>query len=214
MTKPHRSREVLLGEFATYLRRANLSPVAVQHYVRAVQVGLGAKDMLSPIRLAKSVSAAKVARAGILRWARWRKDRALERSIPLVPYLPFVPLKSAVTLALRTRILRGAADLPDQRDQLALRLVLTSPLRVFDSLVAQRHDVLGWKAVRDDNEFDIVLRRQEWEYVYELLSDRGVAAAYAQLRRRLAQVCDDLGIPRVRPHEFRHLALHEEQRRP
>lgn len=212
MTKPHRSREVLLGEFAAYLRRADLSPVAVQHYVRAVRSGLEAGDLLTPLRVARSVSAAKVARAGILRWARWRKDRALERRIPLVPYLPFVPLQSTATLALRTRILSRARTLLDERDRLALRLVLTSPLRVFDALLAERHVVLGWSNVRADTEFELQLRRAEWQFTNELLSDRGLSAAYARLRRRLAQVCDDLGIPRVRLHEFRHLALHEQER--
>ncbi len=201
-------REAKLGEFAEDLRRAKLSRVAISHYLRAVRRGFESGDMLRALREAKSPSAAKLARAGLLRFAQLFRDSALARRIPKVPYVRAVVHRPRLDEALRMKILTQIGrDLP-AREYAGTRLALRAApvISLIDLLATERAAVLNWDAVQESHLLRATLANERWDILGDLLAIGGPNAAYAALRRIVRRACEHLGIPYVRPHEFRVLA--------
>lgn len=193
--------------FESHLRRSRLSPVAITHYLAAVRRGLETGEMLVSLREAQSPSAAKLARAGLLRWARWHEDKALERRIPKVPYVRAVARRARLDEATRDRILTQIGrDLP-AREYAGARLSLNSELRIADIFSAPRSSVLSWPIVKGSHLLPVTLAHESWSTIGDLLAVGGPNAAYAALRRIVLRACSKLDIPSVRLHEFRVLAL-------
>ncbi len=205
----------LLRDFAASLRRDDLSDTAVTHYVGTVRRGLEAGDLLDLIRGAKSRGSAFIARSAVTRWAKWRKDKALEAQIVGVPFLPHSPaVKTRIGPEVRRKILSSAMG---QHEPIRsfLALVVMSGLRVGDLFSATRRSLGRLASSPEMSDLHVaaaaavLLGTPGWRTLGGLLSPAGYSAAYAVLRRALRKACAGAGVPYVAPEEFRRLAAAE-----
>ncbi len=205
-------QERMLRDFAAHLRRDDLSATAVDHYVGSVRRGLGMGDLLDLIRNAKSRGSAFIARSAVTRWAKWRKDKVLERRVAAVPFLPHSPAKAAtLDSEVRQRILRSARK-QGETTRSILDIVVMSGERVGDLFSMRRRDLAPFLESGDAHlsyAARSLLLVPGWTTLGGLLSPAGYSASYAVLRRALRKVCRDAGVDYVQPEEFRRLAMAE-----
>jgi len=206
-------QERMLRDFATHLRRDDLSATAVDHYVGAVRRGLEAGDLLDLIRSARSRGSAFIARSAVTRWAEWRKDKALKARVAAMPFLPHSAAKAAsLTPKVRAGILSSARGQSEPMRSF-LTLVILSGHRVGDLFAMGRRQVEAIQRKSDDEHerraAAVLLGTPGWGTLGRLLSPAGYAASYAVLRRALRKVCAGAGVPYVQPEEFRRLAMAE-----
>lgn len=206
------SQERMLRDFAADLRRDHLSATSVDHYVGAVRRGLISGDLLDLIRGAKSRGSAFIARSAVTRWARWRKDRALERRVAAVPFLPHSPAKrTSIGPAVREKILKAAARQAEPIRSF-LVLVVLSGQRIGDLFASKRRGLAPFLESRNailSHAAKVLVGVQGWTTLGGLLSPAGWSASYAVLRRALRKACRDAGLDYVPPEEFRRLAMSE-----
>ena len=202
-----KSDSPLLEAFHVHLRRGGLSNSAADHYVGAIRRGLRSGDLLSALREATSPSGAKLARAGLLRWARWRKDTDLEARIPGVPYLRERPRKLRCTGLIRTQLYMASRKLLPEKIQPVVALALSAPERIGDflDLTPAQFGATDRIPVEDREK---LLRQDGWKHVRDLLGPTP-EAAYAVYRRGLRRLCKHLGTPPLSPEDLRALALYE-----
>jgi len=209
-----RTDQPLLDDFRKELRASGLSDVAVSHYAGVVRRGIAAGDMLVALREACSPSAAKIARAGLLRWARWHKDRKLETSLPSVPYLPAKSVKLRCTPEMLRRLEEHRNCLPAPQ-RLVVEVALQSTERIINLLSSlPRRRILGMRDLLDATRRELRLHRG-WEHLGDLLA-KTPDAAYAAYRRAILVLCKAAGIGPLRPNDITRLvrrqrALDEEE---
>ncbi len=197
----------ILENFRGVLRRSGLSEAAVDHYLGVVRRGLTGGDLLAVLYTARSPSAAKMARAAILRWARWRRDRTLAAALPDVPYIPIKPSALRCTPAMRDKLIAAIANLPD-RERPVFEIGFRTIVKIGTLLAhLSRTSVLRLALLPSAVIFDLQTRH-DWKYLGDLLA-KTPGAAYATYRRRLSLLCAQTGLPRLRPNDLRLLAVHE-----
>ena len=96
------------------------------------------------------------------------------------------------------RLERGKAQLVDELKTAAAYRTIALPTPAVDVLRAQRRDVAALKLAARMWPLD------DRDLVFPTVN--GTPWNLANVRHELARICDDAGLPRLRPHELRHTA--------
>jgi integrase len=103
-----------------------------------------------------------------------------------------------LTVRRAVRLERGRSRLVDELKTAAAYRTIAQPAPAVDVLRAQRRDVAALKLAAR------VWPLDDRDLVYPTVN--GTTWNLANVRHELARICDDAGLPRLRPHELRHTA--------
>jgi len=193
------------------LFRAKLSGTTIDRYCAIMDRALAGRDVLEPLKEAKSRAGWALASAALLYWADVTKDKKLEQRIRAVKAPPEPPVKPAVIdVATRDRILARLRGL-DSAKAAAICLLARSGLHVGIFLDLSRRELEQMTKDKQAEGIDLdshcircirnLLATGTWKHVHEVWSTTGRLAAYAFLRRVWQDACEAVGTVPVPPLE-------------